>query len=70
MLGLYIVNYIMMDEVDFGVDAFDDDVEVVDIMEYGFPRQIQNRNDLFHSYDDLSFFRRFRLTKETVLPRS
>ncbi|KAK4875762.1 hypothetical protein RN001_012184 [Aquatica leii] len=45
----------------------DDDVDILDIIEYGFPRRIYIRSDYFHNMDDLTFLRRFRLTKPTVL---
>lgn len=45
----------------------EDDQDILDIIEYGFPRRRYERSDYFHDMDDLSFFRRFRLTKPTVL---
>ncbi|KAJ8915260.1 hypothetical protein NQ315_014767 [Exocentrus adspersus] len=45
----------------------EDDFEVLDIIDYGFPRRVYNRHNHFDNMDDLSFFRRFRLYKETVL---
>lgn len=50
-------------------DAFfvEDDLDVIDIIEMGFPRRQYNREEYFDTLDNLSFFRRFRLRKPTVL---
>jgi hypothetical protein len=48
-------------------DIFEDDLEILDIIDFGFPRQIYNRANHFVNLDELSFFRRFRLTKNTTL---
>lgn len=45
----------------------DDDVDVIDIINFGFPRRRFEREDHFRTMDDLSFFRRFRLTKDVFL---
>lgn len=45
---------------------YDDDLDVLDIIHYDFPRAQIERTEYFHNMDDLSFFRRFRLTKPTV----
>lgn len=45
----------------------EDDLDILDIIDYGFPRRVFNRENYFQSMDDLSFFRRFRLRKPTVL---
>lgn len=47
-------------------DLVEDDVEVVEIIEFGLPRQIYTRANYFDTFDDVSFRRRFRLTKECV----
>lgn len=47
-------------------ELFDDDLDVLDIVQDGFPRVQWERPDYFESMDDLGFFRRFRLTKITV----
>nr|CAI5840543.1 unnamed protein product [Callosobruchus analis] len=52
-----------MDDFDF----FDDDVEVVDIVEYGIPRRFYQRPNYFEELVELSFFKRFRLYKNTVM---
>lgn len=48
-------------------DIFDDDLEIIDIIENGFPRQIHQRRDYFDTMDNYTFFRKFRLYKDTVL---
>ncbi|XP_050293051.1 putative nuclease HARBI1 [Anthonomus grandis grandis] len=45
----------------------DDDQEMLDIINFGFPRRNYERSEYFDSMDNFSFFRRFRLTKQTVL---
>lgn len=49
------------------VDFFDDESDILEIIEFGFPRQIYTRTNHFEELDDLSFYRRYRLTKKTVL---
>lgn len=44
-----------------------DDLDILEIIDNGFPRRIYDRYDYFNNMDDLAFFRRFRLTKPTVL---
>ncbi|XP_031329103.1 putative nuclease HARBI1 [Photinus pyralis] len=46
---------------------YDDDGDMLNIIEYGFPRRVYQRTNYFDDMDELSFFRRFRLTKNTVL---
>ncbi|KAK9739659.1 hypothetical protein QE152_g8848 [Popillia japonica] len=47
-------------------DLFDDDLDILEIIDFGFPRRIiYDRTDDFNNLDDLSFFRRYRLTKPT-----
>lgn len=48
-------------------DIFEDDFEILDIIDFGFPRNINIRSNHFEDLDNLTFFRRFRLYKETVL---
>ncbi|KAK4882442.1 hypothetical protein RN001_005761 [Aquatica leii] len=48
------------------LDMFDD-LDVVELIEFGVPRQIYNRSDHFNSLDDYEFFKKFRLIKETVM---
>lgn len=45
----------------------EDDQDILDIINWGFPRRIYERSEYFDTMDNLSFFRRFRLTKATVL---
>lgn len=45
----------------------DDDHDILDIINFGFPRRQWERSEYFDNMDNLSFFRRFRLQKNTVL---
>ncbi|KAI4455231.1 hypothetical protein MML48_9g00013038 [Holotrichia oblita] len=47
-------------------DIFEDDMDILEIIDFGFPRTIYTRNNYFQLLDDYTFFRRFRLYKETV----
>lgn len=44
----------------------EDDLEILDILDFGFPRRQYEREDYFDSLDNLSFFKRFRITKQTA----
>lgn len=48
-------------------DIFEDNFDILEIIDYGFPRRIYNRFNYFEDMDNLNFYRRFRLTKPTVL---
>lgn len=48
-------------------DIFDDDLEILEIIEQGFPRRVFQRHNYFDELDDYTFFRKFRLYKGTVL---
>jgi hypothetical protein len=48
-------------------DKFEDDLEILDIINFGFPRQIYNSANHFANLDELSLFRRLRFTKNTTL---
>ncbi|XP_023312227.1 putative nuclease HARBI1 [Anoplophora glabripennis] len=59
-----------MDFIDLNVeyeDIFDDDLEIIEIIENGFPRHVNQRKNYFYEMDDYTFFRKFRLYKETVV---
>lgn len=45
----------------------DDELDEIILIVYGIPRRIYNRREYFYSFDELTFFRRFRVTKNTVL---
>lgn len=45
----------------------DDDLEVLDLLEEGFPRKQYLRKNYYTELDNTTFFQRFRLTKPTVL---
>lgn len=52
----------------FDDDFFiNDDLDILDIIDFGFPRKIYQRKNNFRELDELTFFRRFRLMKNTVL---
>ncbi|KAJ8976672.1 hypothetical protein NQ317_004754 [Molorchus minor] len=44
-----------------------DELDILNFIEFGFPRRIYQRENPFEMMDDLSFYRRFRLHEETVL---
>jgi hypothetical protein len=41
------------------VDIFEDDVDIWEIIEYGFPRRHYVRADYFHEMDELGFLEDF-----------
>nr|CAI5817205.1 unnamed protein product [Callosobruchus analis]CAI5820002.1 unnamed protein product [Callosobruchus analis] len=45
----------------------EDDLDILDIIEMGFPRRVYTRKQHLNDMDDLTFFKRFRLLKNTVL---
>lgn len=48
-------------------DVFlNDDLDAIDVIDFGFPRRNYERSNYFEDMDELSFLRRFRLTKNTV----
>ena len=57
-----------LNEFDIDDDFFiNDDLDILDIIEFGFPRKVYERKNNFEELDNLTFFRRFRLMKVTVL---
>lgn len=56
-----------MDIFDDDEDMFGNDAEILEIVDYGFPKRIYLRRNHFEDLDNLTFFQRFRLTKNTVL---
>lgn len=48
-------------------DILDDDLDVLEIIYYGFPREIYIRKNYFEDLSPLDFFKNFRLYKDTVL---
>ncbi|XP_055914714.1 uncharacterized protein LOC129947951 [Eupeodes corollae] len=48
-------------------DLLEDDVEVLELIEVGVPRQVYDRNEYFFSFDELAFYKRFRLTKKMAI---
>lgn len=45
----------------------DDDLDEINLVIFGIPRRVCNRHNYFESFDDLTFFQRFRVTKPTAL---
>jgi hypothetical protein len=45
----------------------DDDLDVLEFLENGIPRQIYERNNYFDTLDEVAFRRRFRLSRPIVL---
>ncbi|KAG5899824.1 hypothetical protein JTB14_012295 [Gonioctena quinquepunctata] len=45
----------------------EDDLDILEIIEFGFPRRIYERSNYFQDMNELTFFKRFRLLKGTVL---
>ncbi|XP_018374641.1 PREDICTED: putative nuclease HARBI1 [Trachymyrmex cornetzi] len=53
-------------DLDFDV-LEDDELDAFDLVVYGIPRNIHIRANYFEKYDDLNFFRRLRLRKQSVM---
>lgn len=49
------------------IAADDNDVDEINLIIFGMPRRVYNRAHYFHSFDQKTFFQRFRVTKETSL---
>jgi hypothetical protein len=49
------------------VDIFEDDFDILEIINIGFPRLYCVRSAHFHDMDEFTFYKRFRLTKQTCL---
>jgi hypothetical protein len=47
-------------------DDAEDDLDTLEINDIGFPRLRYVRSDHFHDMDEFTFYRRFRLTKQTL----
>lgn len=54
-------------KMDFDDEELFQDLLDMEIIDFGFPRKIYNRSNCFDDLDNLTFFRRFRLYKETAL---
>lgn len=53
-----------MDEEEVEVMEVLEVLDVIDLVENGVPRQINIRSNYFETMDDVTFRRRFRLTKQ------
>lgn len=49
------------------LNFFNDDIDVLEIIEYGFPRRVNQRRNHYEEMDNLTFFKTFRLYKHTFL---
>lgn len=49
------------------MEFLNDDLDILDIIANGIPRRVYERPNYFDDFDHLTFFQRFRLTKDTVL---
>lgn len=49
------------------MEFLDDNLDLFDIFENGIPRRKYERASYIEDMDNLTFFKRFRLLKETVL---
>mgnify|MGYP005983608559 FL=1 len=45
----------------------DDDLDVLEFVVHGIPRQIYERKNYFDAFDEVAFRRRFRLSRASVL---
>lgn len=54
-------------DFDWLYESDEDELEELAVVIHGLPRKIYERSNPFFEFDDLEFFRRFRLSKNTVL---
>jgi hypothetical protein len=64
-MSLRLLTVDKMNAIEFEI-VEDDDLEVLDFIENGLPRQIYARQHYFENLDEGTFRRRFRLTKNCV----
>lgn len=55
-----------MENFEFDVLEDDDELDVLELVLVGIPRKINVRKNYFDTYDDLNFYQRFRVTKNTA----
>ncbi|CAH1986885.1 unnamed protein product [Acanthoscelides obtectus] len=63
----HIMDYMNFLEIELLEDMYDEDFEIGEFLEFGFPRRFNERPNYYEEMDDLNFLRRFRLTKLTVM---
>jgi hypothetical protein len=56
-----------LNKMEFLEEFFDDDLDILEIIDVGFSRFRYTRSDKFHELDKHTFNSRFRLTKQTTL---
>ncbi|ENN83248.1 hypothetical protein YQE_00393, partial [Dendroctonus ponderosae] len=54
-------------DIEASFDMFEDELDILEIIEFGFPKRIYIRNNPLEDLDELTFFKRFRLYKTTVI---
>lgn len=47
-------------------EFLENDLDILEAIEHGLPRRRYHRSNYFEELDELQFFQRFRLTKETT----
>lgn len=50
----------------FENNLFEEDLEIIDLVNFGFPRRRYERSNYYENLDELQFFQRFRLRKNTA----
>jgi hypothetical protein len=68
-MSLRLLTVDKMNAIEFEI-VEDDDLEVLDFIENGLPRQIYVRQHYFEDLDEGTFRRRFRLTKKLCISAS
>lgn len=54
--------------MDLNFDVLEDDeLDAFDLVVYGIPRNIHVHANYFEEYNELNFFKRFRLRKQSVI---
>jgi hypothetical protein len=48
-------------------DFLEDDLDILEIIDFGFPRFQYTKSGRFHKLDEFRFYSRFRLTKASAL---
>lgn len=54
-------------DLNFDVLEDDDELDAFNLVVYGIPRNVHVRANYLEQYDELNFFKRFRLRKESVM---
>lgn len=63
-----LLEIILNKKMDLNFDVLEDDeLDAFDLVVYGIPRNVHVRTNYFEEYNELNFFRRFRLQKQSVI---